>query len=127
MISHSAVSNWLSSQAIEVPSRDAISWVLEHWQEVHDVSEAKVNSGMLLAINRKIKKIATGKRRLYKKALLGILNYLANYLQWAIPEKEKRVLQDAANKWFEEVRGQSASSLRLVDLHQKNVEQMAER
>jgi integrase len=127
MISQTAVFNWLSSQAIEVPSRDAISWVLEHWQEVHDVSEAKVNSGMLLAINRKIKKISTGKRRLYNKALLGILNYLANYLQWSIPEKEKRVLQDAANKWFEEVRGQSANSLRLVDLHQKNVEQMVKK
>ncbi len=122
MIRHTDVMNWFNSQIDKTPNVDAIRWVLDHWQEVHTTSEAKISSSMLIAINRKIKKISTGKQKLYRKSLAELISYLSENLQWSIPEKEKRVLQDAANKWFEDVRAQSASSDRLVSLHHKNLE-----
>ncbi|WP_157822315.1 hypothetical protein [Psychromonas sp. Urea-02u-13] len=81
-----------------------------------------LSRSMLVAINSKIRKISTGKRRGYQKALSVITVYLSEYLQWSIPEKEKVKLQDANNKWFEEVTAQSANSECLVNSHQKLIE-----
>ena len=122
MIRHIDVMNWFNSQIDKTPNADAIRWVLDHWQEVHSASEAKISSSMLITINRQIKKISTGKQRAYRKALTELISYLSENLQWSIPEKEKRILQDAANKWFEDVKAQAANSERLINLHQKKLE-----
>lgn len=124
MINHANVMHWLNTQVGSNPSSDAVRWVLDHWQDLHNTNDAKINSGMLTSINRQIKKISTGKQREYQKALTEIVAYLADALQWSIPEKQKRILQDAANRWFEGVKAQSANSEHLVKLHQKNLESM---
>lgn len=122
MISLKGVTDWLNTQLEVPPKKEDLHWLLNHWPEVHCATQPVLSRPMLRVINSKIRKISTGKRRGYQKALSAVIVYLSECLQWLIPEKEKIKLQDANNIWFEGVTAQSFNSECLVNCYQKLIE-----
>lgn len=116
--------NWSKTQTFSDINACDVSWVLESWKELHNTSEAVLSQEMLKAINQRIKKVSTGKRRAYQKALSMIVQYLYEQLQWTVPEKQKRKIQDEANKWFESINVYSADAQKLSSLQQENMESL---
>jgi len=124
MISAIDVIEWHKSQSNEAYSEDAIRWVLERWNNIQETDRPSLNQSMICSINKQINQISTGKRRLYGSAVLDITAYLSEHLQWEIPEKERKKLQDRENKWFENVRSQSENSERIYALHMNKLEEL---
>lgn len=122
MIVYMEIDTWLSSRMDRKSNAISLKWVLAHWSDIQSASSAKLTTSMRTSINKKINKISTGKRREYKLAVLDIILYLSEGLQWSIPTPEKRVLQDEENKWYQSMRSESQSASHLNVIHQELLE-----
>ena len=122
MIIYTDVDQWLNSRVERKSTTKSIQWVLERWSDVENSSSRALTPVMLRRINKEIKKISTGKRRAYQLAVLDIILYLSECLRWSIPAQEKRVLQDAENKWYQDMRLESKSAQHLCSSHQQLLE-----
>lgn len=125
MISPIEVTNWLTNQDRNTVLSESISWVLEHWLELHNANEPKLISEMLVDIKKSIGKISTGKRRAYRRALEVIVEYLSEHLRWSIPLAEKRKIQDASNLRYQLISAESANAQKLLNGYESLLEEKA--
>jgi integrase len=97
---------------------DAILWILSHSSIVNKQARS-LEQIELRAINQKINTIPTGRQRVYRKALEGILFYLGNECQWQLPEQIKETITDANHQYFEELAKFSAHTQQVFACYQQ--------
>ncbi|MBH0044865.1 site-specific integrase [Pseudoalteromonas sp. NZS11_1] len=93
-------------------SRDDIIWVLQNSSFIEKQART-VGAQDLRLIKKLINTIPTGKKRAYRLALDGVLFYLGSACQWQVPEKIESAINDANNKWFEDIAKGSAQAQRI--------------
>ena len=93
-------------------SRDDIIWVLQNSSFIEKQART-VEAQDLRLIKKLINTIPTGKKRAYRLALDGVLFYLGSACQWQVPEKIESAINDANNKWFEDIAKGSAQAQRI--------------
>lgn len=99
-------------------TEDAIFWVLDRWQLAEKKTRIIDNSD-LKCINRQINSIPTGKQRIYRQALEGILFYLADIAHWQVPEFVKHTISDTNLKYFEELAKGTAHAQLIFSRYQQ--------
>ena len=96
----------------------AIFWVLDRWQLTEKKTRIIDNSD-LRCINQQINTIPTGKQRIYRQALEGILFYLADVGHWQVPEFIKHAVSDTNLKYFEELAKGTAHAQQIFACYQQ--------
>ena len=112
------ISDFLALTWPQVTTPDALLWVLNH-SPIINKRERSLDYIELHSISQQINAIVTGKKRVYRKALEGVLFYLASECQWRLPEQVKKVISDASHEYFEDLAKGAAHTQRIFTCYQQ--------